>query len=92
MAQQMRPPSIPSAPPNQTAPTSGGEPPSALLRRLIIGMPNFMRGVPMFWRNIPHNAIGMPARFPIPPNMFFPMFRPNPALRELYNLYYGTRR
>jgi hypothetical protein len=77
--------------PNQTLPTWGGEPASAILQRLIVSVPNSVGEVPKFWRDIPHNAVEMPM-YEVPPNAFFPTFRPDPALRELYDLYFGVRR
>ena len=90
-ARRIRPPSLILLLPNQTPLTWGEEPTSAILRRLIVSVPNSVREVPKFSRDIPHNAVEMPM-YKVPPNMFFPIFRPEPTLRELYDLYYGTRR
>jgi hypothetical protein len=88
---RIRPPSLILLLPNQPPLTWGEEPTSAILRRLIVSVPNSAREVPKFSRDIPHNAVEMPM-YKVPPNMFFPIFRPEPTLTELYDLYYGTRR
>jgi len=62
---------------------------TARLRNLITRKPaERVRG---FLRDLPHNAVEMPKREP-PPNVVFPSFRPDPSLRELYELYYGVGR
>jgi len=42
------------------------------------------------WR-VPQYDIRMPVFRGVPPTTYFPDFRPEPSLEELYQLYFGTR-
>jgi len=76
--------------PNQTPPMGVGVPP-------FMPVPSYWSHLPPanvlanpVWR-IPYNPIDMPVFRGVPPTTYFPDFRPEPSLEELYQLYFGTR-
>jgi len=81
--------------PNQTPPMGIVPPPAPPLRS---GVSDYWSQLPPanvlrnpIWRDIPHNAIQMPVFRGVPLTTYFPDFRPEPSLEELYRLYFGTR-